>query len=57
MFPFFGIVAPGKTNDNFAFEYCTHLKEVISKLPYDGLFFVGDAAYTPNEAISRFTVT
>jgi hypothetical protein len=37
MISFFGVVAPGKMNDNIAFEYCTNLKEVISKMPY-GLF-------------------
>jgi hypothetical protein len=47
-FLFFGVVAPGKTNDNVAFEYCTKLKEVIASLPY-GLFLIGDAAYTSNE--------
>jgi len=47
-FLFFGVVAPGKTNDNVAFEYCAHLKEIIQSLPY-GLFLVGDAAYTSNE--------
>jgi hypothetical protein len=31
-FLFFGVVAPGKTNDNIAFE-CTKLKEVIASLP------------------------
>lgn len=47
-FLFFGVVAPGKTNDNIAFEFCAHLKEVIATLPY-GLFLVGDAAYTSND--------
>jgi hypothetical protein len=47
-FLFFGVVAPGKTNDNVAFEYCTKLKEVIASLPY-GLFLIGDAAHTSNE--------
>jgi hypothetical protein len=47
-FLFFGVVAPGKTNDVIAFEYCSHLKEVIANLPY-GLFLVGDAAYTCTE--------
>jgi hypothetical protein len=49
-FLFFGVVAPGKTNDNIAFEYCTALKEKINELPY-GLFMVGDAAYTPCERL------
>jgi hypothetical protein len=44
---FFGVVAPGKTNDNSTFKYCTALKE-INELPY-GLFMVGYAAYTPYE--------
>ena len=49
-FLFFGVVAPGKTNDVVAFDYCTKLKEVISTLPY-GLFLIGDAAYTSNERL------
>jgi hypothetical protein len=44
------VVAPGKTNDSVAFEYCTALKETLNKLPY-GLFMVGNAAYTPWERL------
>jgi Transposase DDE domain. len=47
-FLFFGVVAPGKTNDSVAFEYCTALKEALNNLPY-GFYMVGDAAYTPWE--------
>ena len=47
-FLFFCVVASGKTNDNIAYEYCTHLKNVLQQLPY-GLFLVGDAAYSCSE--------
>jgi hypothetical protein len=49
-FLFFGVVAPGETNDNIAYEYCTALKQKINELPY-GRFMLGDAAYTPNEQL------
>ena len=44
-FLYFGVVAPGKTNDNAAFPRCEDLKSLIENLPF-GLYFVGDAAYT-----------
>ena len=44
-FIYFGVVAPGKTNDNVAVDRTNGLMEVIKNLPH-GLFFVGDAAYT-----------
>ena len=47
-FLFFGVVAPGKTNDNSAYPRCTALKQFIDNLPI-GLYVVGDAAYTLSE--------
>ena len=47
-FLFFGIVAPGSTNDNVAYERTGDLKEVIESLEL-GDFIVGDAAYTLTE--------
>ena len=44
-FLFFGVVAPGKTNDNAAFPLCKELVETIKNLPV-GLYFVADAAYS-----------
>ena len=44
-FLFFGVVAPGRTNDNVAVQRCGRLLDIINSLP-DGLFMVGDAAYT-----------
>lgn len=44
-FLYFGVVAPGRTNDNVAIDRCEGLLELINSLP-DGLFVVGDAAYT-----------
>lgn len=49
-FLFFGVVAPGKTNDVVAFEMCRGLKDMLERLPY-GLFIVGDAAYTLSEKV------
>jgi hypothetical protein len=49
-FLFFGVVAPGKTNDVVAFELCHSIKEALSALPY-GLFIVSDAAYTLSEKL------
>ena len=47
-FLYFGIVAPGKTNDNAAYPLCTILRRTIKNLPV-GLYFVGDAAYSLEE--------
>ena len=47
-FLYFGIVAPGKTNDNVAFRYAAELRKAIHSLPI-GLYFVGDAAYDLHE--------
>lgn len=47
-FLYFGVVAPGRTNDNAAFPLCKGLLEAIANLP-PGVFFVGDAAYTLEE--------
>jgi len=47
-FLYFGVVAPGKTNDNVAFNRTGTLKDIIANLP-PGLYFVGDAAYTLSE--------
>ena len=44
-FMFFGVVAPGSTNDNLAIERAQGLMDIINLLP-DGLFVVGDAAYS-----------
>lgn len=47
-FLYFGIVAPGSTNDNIAFHIAKALAETISNLP-TGLYMLGDAAYTLSE--------
>jgi hypothetical protein len=47
-FMYFGVVAPGKTNDCIAYELASDMKQCIDSLPL-GLFFVGDAAYTLSE--------
>jgi hypothetical protein len=44
-FLYFGVVAPGKTNDNAAYPLCTDLVNFVDNLP-SGLYIVGDAAYT-----------
>lgn len=44
-FMYFGVVAPGRTNDNVAIHRTEGLLDVINSLP-DGLFVIGDAAYT-----------
>ena len=49
-FLFFGVVAPGKTNDNVAFPRCIELFKVMENLPL-GLYFLGDAAYTLSETL------
>ena len=41
---FFGVVGPGKTNDNVAFPRCVDLYTTIVALP-SGLYFLVDAAY------------
>ena len=54
-FLFFGVVAPGKTNDNVAFPRCGTLYDRMTKLPI-GLCFVDDAAYTfSNTLLIPFT--
>ena len=47
-FLYFGVVAPGKTNDCVAFDRAVDMKKFIESLPV-GLFVVGDAAYTLSE--------
>ena len=49
-FLFFGVVAPGKTNDNSAYPLCKILKKFIENLPA-GVYIVGDAAYTLTEKL------
>jgi hypothetical protein len=41
---YFGVVGPGKTNDNVAFPRCVELYSAVMNLP-PGLYFWGDAAY------------
>ena len=43
-FIYFGIVAPGSTNDNIAFPWAEELYATVRDLP-TGTYFVGDAAY------------
>ena len=45
---YFGVVAPGKWNDNATYPLCVVLKQAIESLPL-GLYFVGDAAYSNHE--------
>lgn len=47
-FIYFGVVAPGSTNDNVAFTRTGSLKKTIDDLN-EGDYFVGDAAYTVTE--------
>ena len=47
-FLYFGVVAPGSTNDNIAYMKASDLREEIEKLEI-GEFVVGDAAYTVTE--------
>ena len=47
-FLYFGVVSPGKTNDNVSFRRTEGLIEAINRLP-QGLFLVGDAAFTLSE--------
>jgi hypothetical protein len=44
-FIYFGIVAPGRTNDARAFSTCIELRKWLDNLP-DEYFLVGDNAYT-----------
>ena len=43
-FHFFGVVGPGKTNNNVAFPRCGKIYDIVTKLPM-GLYFLGDATY------------
>ena len=49
-FIYFGVVAPGSTNDNIAFTQAPGLKDLFDSLPL-GLYGVGDAAYTLMERL------
>ena len=49
-FMYFGVVAPGSTNDCVAYSRAGDLKEVIDSLPL-GLYMVADAAYNLSERI------
>jgi len=44
-FIYFGVVAPGKTNDNRAFNRCQELRRWLQDLP-PKYFLIGDNAYT-----------
>jgi hypothetical protein len=49
-FMYFGVIAPGSTNDNIAFPLSDGLVQAIRVLPR-GLYMVGDAAYTLSEQL------
>lgn len=49
-FLYFGVVAPGSTNDNIAYPRAKGLKQVFDNLPL-GLYGVADAAYTQSDQI------
>ena len=49
-FIFFGVVAPGKTNDNVAFPRCINLYQTMENLPL-GLYCLGDVAYTLGQTL------
>ena len=49
-FLFFGVIAPGQSNDNAAFLFCTELIDAIKLLP-PGMYIVGDAAYSLEEGL------
>lgn len=49
-FTYFGVVAPGSTNDNIAYATADGLREVIDNLPLTW-YAVADAAYTLSERI------
>lgn len=49
-FMYFGVVAPGSTNDITSYHLATGLKEVVENLPL-GLYFVADAAFPLTEHI------
>ena len=50
LFLYFGVIAPGKTNDNTAYPLCHGLLHAIENLPL-GMYFVGDAAYTATDRL------
>ena len=47
-FMFFGVVAPGSTNDNITYPIASGLRSVVEDLP-TGMYCVADAAYTLHE--------
>ena len=47
-FMYFGVVAPGSTNDNISYPLAAGLKTVVEDLP-TGMYCVADAAYTLQE--------
>ena len=49
-FMYFGVVAPGSTNDNVSYARAGNLKEIIDSLPL-GLYIVADAAYVLSEKL------
>lgn len=49
-FMYFGVVAPGSTNDNISYPMAVGLKNAIQSLP-PGLYCVADAAYTLDETL------
>lgn len=49
-FIYFGVIGPGSMNDNIAFSVAGNLSETIKNLP-QGMYFVGDAAYTVSDTL------
>ena len=49
-FMYFGVVAPGSTNDNISYPMAVGMKNAIENLP-PGLYCVADAAYTLGETL------
>lgn len=47
-FMYFGVVAPGSTNDNVSYPLAVGLRDTVESLP-PGLYCVADAAYTLQE--------
>ena len=47
---YFGVVAPGSTNDNIAYHFANDLADTIKQLP-QGLYFIGDAAYSSSDKL------
>ena len=47
-FMYFGVVAPGSTNDNISYPIASGLRSVVEDLP-TGMYCVADAAYTLHE--------